>query len=124
MGYIPSYSFYNIANERYYTFINWDKKLSYSYKNEFFENAVEKFSELICNIYLIYTPDTLSSYDKIIANLLEKSRLKVVYDGDGKYTYLNSNQEYVKFVIYEVIKYTNISNKIYERKRLLISLFK
>lgn len=103
LGYIPGYSFYSTENERYFTFITWDRPLNVSYTMEDFHVLFQRLQKLNKDIYLIYTPLLSSSFDSIPEKLEKQNRVEIVYESEKEYEYLNSVQEYVKFYIYRVV---------------------
>lgn len=103
LGYIPGYSFYSTENERYFTFITWDRPLNASYTFEDFRILLQRLQKLEKDIYIVYTPILSATFDSIPERLEKQKRAELVYQSEKEYQYLNSAQEYVKFYIYKVV---------------------
>lgn len=103
LGYIPGYSFYSIENERYFTFITWDKSLNVLYTLGQFNLLLNHLSTSDKDIYLLWIPILSASFDSIPEKLQEQNHIQKLYESKKSFLYLNSAQEYVKFYLYKIV---------------------
>ncbi len=104
LGYLPGYKFYSIENERYFSFITWDRRLDHMCDDEQLKKIIDKFKKDGKDIYYLYVDNMSYCYQNINEELLEDKRLEVIYESSNEYEYLNSAQEYVKYYIYKILE--------------------
>lgn len=102
LGYLPDYSLYNIENQRFFTFITWDKDLNVGYDQEQLDLLLQKMKQQNENVYLLYTPAISLELEYIVSTFEAEGRLELLYKSEHNYYYLNSAQEFVNFKIYRV----------------------
>lgn len=99
-GYLKNRKFYSVENQRYFSFVTWDKSLNTDLFSSDFDVAVANTSS---SAYVLYVPNISGGTDDTIQNLEESGRLELVYESASEFFYWNSNQEFVKFKLYKLL---------------------